>query len=179
MASVMVWPALRYSSTSSSLLTCRTSRTSSSSGDPLDGGGLLFHLLGVLHGQEVGADKGGAALDAEPLEGLGDAVDGVGVALGIIDGELVHVEAGHVHDELGLLAPVEDDRAVGAGLLVALDVQGVAGEVGVVVGQVEEVAVAFVVTGGLAPDDGGLVTFLGHRVVDGLPAAFVFVLREV
>ena len=105
-------------------------------GHPLDSGGLLFHLLGVLHRQEVGADKGGAALNAEPLEGLGDAVYWVGVALGIIDGELVHVEAGHVHDKLGLLAPVEDDRAVGASLLVALDVQGVAGEVGVVVGQV-------------------------------------------
>ena len=113
------------------------------------------------------------------FQGLGDAENRVGVALGIIDGELVHVEAGHVHDELGLLAPVEDDRGVGAGLLVALDVQGVARLVGVVVGQVEEVAVAFVVAGGLAPYDGGLVALLGHRVVDGLPAAFVLVLGEV
>ena len=61
----------------------------------------------------------------------------------------------------------------------AFDVQGVAGEVGVVVGQVEEVSVAFVVAGGLAPDDGGLVTLLGHRVVDGLPSSFVFILGEV
>ena len=73
------------------------------------------------------------------------------MALGIVDGELVHIEAGHVHDELGLLAPVEDGRGVGAGLLVALDVKGVAGEVGVVVGEVEEIAVAFVVAGGTCP----------------------------
>ena len=38
---------------------------------------------------------------------------------------------------------------------------------------------AFVVAGGLAPNDGGLVTLLGHRVIDGLPASFVFILREV
>ena len=175
----MVWPALRYSSTFLVALDLPDLADKLVLGHPLDCGGLLFHLLGVLHGQEVGADKGGAALDAEPLEGLGDAENGVGVALGIVDGELVHIEAGHVHDELGLLAPVEDDRAVGTGLLVALDVQGVAREVGVVVGQVEEVAVAFVVAGGLTPDDGGLVALLGHRVVDGLPAAFVLVLREV
>ena len=55
MASVMVWPALRYSSTSWSLLTCRTSRTSSSSGIHSIAGDCCSICLGVLHGQEVGA----------------------------------------------------------------------------------------------------------------------------